>query len=86
MTMRTTDHPELLDTPLRKIFFQMPLPKPEYVKWINIMETRRNFEDDLRMAEFGAIPEHVEGDTIIFDDIQELETKRYTPVTYATGR
>ena len=85
MTMRTTDHPELLDTPLRKIFFQMPLPKPEYVKWCNIMETRRNFEDDLRMAEFGAVPEHVEGDTIIFDDVQELETKRYTPVTYAMG-
>ena len=85
MAMFTTDHPELLDTPLRKIFFQMPLPKAEYSRWINMMTTRRNFEDELRMAEFGELGPHVEGDTIVFDDVQELETKRFTPITFTGG-
>lgn len=85
MAMYTHDHPELLDTPLRKIFFQLDLPKSEYIQWINNVETRRNFEDELRMAEFGEVPEHVEGDTIIFDDAIEGETKRFTPITFAMG-
>lgn len=85
MAMFTTDHPELLDTPLRKIFFQLELPKAEYIRWINNMETRRNFEDELRMAEFGEVPEHVEGDTIVFDDAIEGETKRFTPITFSMG-
>lgn len=85
MAMFTTDHPELLDTPLRKIFFQLNLPPAEYIRWIKNIPTRRNFEDELRMAEFGPIPEHVEGDTIIFDDAIEGETKRFTPITFAMG-
>ena len=85
MSMRSSDFPELLDTPLRKIFFQMELPRAEYPSWVNIVETRRNFEDDLRMAEFGAVPAAVEGDVIIYDDAQELQTKRYTPELFALG-
>src|SRR3972149_7060653 len=58
MAMRSSDFPELLDTPLRKIFFlSLENSRPEYQRWINIVETKRPFEDDLRMAEFGSIPQ-----------------------------
>lgn len=84
--MRTTDHPELLDTPLRKIWFRALQNTPaEYVQWMNIVETRRAFEDDLRMAEFGTVPKHVEGDTPLFEDALEGSTKRYEPDEYVMG-
>lgn len=84
--MRSTDHPELLDTPLRKIWFRAVQNTPaEYVRWVNIVETRRSFEDDLRMAEFGAVPKHVEGDTPLFEDALEGTKKRYTADEYAMG-
>ncbi len=84
--MRTTDHPELLDTPLRKIWFRAVQNTPaEYVRWVNIVETRRSFEDDLRMAEFGTVPSHVEGDTPLFEDALEGTTKRYTADEFAMG-
>ena len=84
--MRTADFPELLDTPLRKIFFLAFKDTPaEYSRWINIVETRRAFEDDLRMAEFGSVPEHSEGSGIIFEDALEGSTKRYTPREYVLG-
>src|SRR3990172_1542306 len=75
MAMRSSDFPELLDTPLRKIFFlSLENSRPEYQRWINIVETKRAFEDDLRMAEFGSIPQHTEG-----------STKRYAPLEYVGG-
>lgn len=84
--MRSTDHPELLDTPLRKIWFRALQNTPaEYVRWINIVETRRAYEDDLRMAEFGNVPAHVEGDTPLFEEALEGGTKRYTPDEYVLG-
>ena len=84
--MRSTDFPELLDTPLRKIWFRALQNTPaEYVRWINIVETRRAFEDDLRMAEFGNVPKHVEGDTPLFEDALEGSTKRYEADEYVMG-
>jgi len=84
--MRTSDFPELLDTPLRKVFFLSLKQVPaEYSRWINIVETRRNFEDDLRMAEFGAIGQHVEGTVPKFEEALEGDTKRYTPLEFAHG-
>jgi len=72
MAMRSSDFPELLDTPLRKIFFlSLENSRPEYQRWINIVETKRAFEDDLRMAEFGSIPQHTEGSTPLFEDAIE---------------
>lgn len=86
MAMRTGDHPELLDTPLRKIFFLALKDTPaEYPRWINIVDTQRNFEDDLRMAEFGSVPEHTEGNAVLFEKAVEGTTKRYTPSEYALG-
>lgn len=84
--MRTGDHPELLDTPLRKIFFLAVKDTPaEYVRWINVVETKRNFDDDLRMAEFGSVPQHTEGDTPLFEDALEGGTKRYTALEHSLG-
>jgi hypothetical protein len=84
--MRSSDFPELLDTPLRKIFYlSLKSTPPEYVRWVNIVETKRAFEDDLRMAEFGAIPQHTEGDSVLFEDALEGSTKRYTPNPFALG-
>jgi hypothetical protein len=84
--MRTGDHPELLDTPLRKIFFLALKDTPaEYQRWINIVETKRNFEDDLRYAEFGTVPAHTEGDTPLFEDAIEGGTKRYQPLEHSLG-
>lgn len=86
MAMRASDFPELQDTPLRKIWFMAVDESPaEYSRWINIVQTRRAFEDDLRMAEFGQVPEHVEGNVPLFEDAIEAETRRYTPKEYVLG-
>src|SRR3970282_1285495 len=86
MAMRSSDFPELLDTPLRKIFFlSLENSRPEYQRWINIVETKRAFEDDLRMAEFGSLPQHTEGSTPLFEDAIEGTTKRYSPLEYVGG-
>ena len=86
MVMRASDFPELSDTPLRKIFFLATRQTPaEYQSWVNIVQTRRAFEDDLRMAEFGTVPQHVEGDTPLFEDAIEAETRRYTPLEFSLG-
>lgn len=86
MAMRSSDFPELLDTPLRKIFYlSLKSTPPEYVRWVNIVETKRAYEDDLRMAEFGSIPQHTEGDSVLFEDALEGSTKRYTPLPFALG-
>lgn len=84
--MRVADFPELMDTPLRKIFFMAVDDVPaEYPRWVNLVETRRNFEDDLRMAEFGTVPQHAEGSVVLFEDALEGQTKRYTPLEFALG-
>jgi hypothetical protein len=84
--MRTSDFPELLDIPLRKIFFlSLQDTPPEYVRWINIVETKRNFEDDLRMAEFGNAAQMAEGSAVLFEDAIEGSTKRYTPLEFTHG-
>ena len=84
--MRTSDHPELLDTPLRKIFFlAVEAVRAEYPSWINIWDTNRAFEDDLRMAEFGFIPQVAEGEAVQFQRALEGGTKRYEPLEFAGG-
>jgi len=84
--MRSTDHPELLDIPLRKIFFLAVQQVPaEYPNWANIVETGRSFDDDLRMAEFGQVPFKTEGDTVQFEAANEGATRRYEADEYALG-
>lgn len=86
MVMRTSDFPELLDTPLRKVWFDYLKNTPaEYPRWINVVETSLPFEDDLRMAEFGGVSQHTEGDTPTFEDAGYGTTKRYEPLEYSHG-
>lgn len=86
MVMRTSDFPELLDTPLRKVWFDYLKNTPaEYSQWINTVETSRPFEDDLRMAEFGVVSQHTEGSTPTFEDAGYGTTKRYEPLEYSHG-
>ena len=86
MAMRASDFPELQDTPLRKIWFlAVDEAPPEYKQWTNIFRSKRAFEDDLRMAEFGAVPEHTEGNVPLFEDALENETRRYTPREFVLG-
>lgn len=84
--MRTTDFPELLDTPLRKIFFmKYKDTPPEYKGWINTFTTKRKYEDDLRMAEFGSVPQHTEGNAVLFEPALQGTTKRYEPEEFVLG-
>lgn len=86
MAMRASDFPELQDTPLRKIWFLAVDETPaEYRSWVNIFQSRRAFEDDLRMAEFGPVPEHTEGNVPLFEDALEENTRRYTPKEFVLG-
>lgn len=86
MAMRASDFPELQDTPLRKIWFLAVDESPaEYSQWINISTSKRAFEDDLRMFEFGQVPEHTEGNVPLLEDAGEAETRRYKPKEYVLG-
>ena len=57
----------------------------EYARWINISHTERNFEDDLRYSEFGAVPQVAEGALSYMDIAREGTTKRYQPLEYKLG-
>lgn len=84
--MRSSDHPQILDTPLRKIFFMGAKNTPmEYGRWIKIGYTKRNFEDDLRYAEFGAVPQVAEGAVPFMDIAREGSLKTYTPLEFKLG-
>ncbi len=84
--MRSINHPEILDTPLRKIFFMSAREVPrEYTRFMNLFSTTRNFEDDLRYSEFGAVPQVAEGGLPFMDEAREGGTKRYQPLEYKLG-
>lgn len=84
--MRTPDHPEILDTPLRKIWFMAADEVPaEYPRWVNRFRTSRNFEDDLRYSEFGSVPQVAEGSVPVMDEAREGGTKRYQPLEFKLG-
>lgn len=84
--MRSSDHPQILDTPLRKIFFMGAKNTPmEYARWIRIGRTKRNFEDDLRYSEFGAVPQAAEGSVPFMDIAREGGLKTYTPIEFKLG-
>jgi len=85
--MRSTDHPNILSgIPLRKIFYGAAKDVPmEYGRWVNIGYTKKNFEEDLRYAEFGAVPQVAEGAVPFMDVVTEGSLKRYTPLEFKLG-
>lgn len=84
--MRSIDHPELLDIPLRKIFYMSAKDTPmEYARFMNLSHTERNFDDDLRYSEFGAVPQVAEGAVPMMDIAREGGTKRYQSLEFKLG-
>lgn len=86
MAMRTDNFSELLDTPLRKVFFMDGKVVPqEHQRWINVDSIDRAFEDDYKVTGLGAVPGKLESESILFEDAVEGSTKRYTPTPFALG-
>jgi hypothetical protein len=86
MAMRQSGFAELLDTPLRKVFFLFLKEVPtEHGRWINKASISRAYEDDYIVSEFGAVPSKVEGASVQFEDAVEGSTKRYQPTPYGLG-
>jgi hypothetical protein len=54
---------------LRKVIFESFTYMPtEYDKFLNVGSSRRQYEEDYRMAGFGDVPQKPEGSSIIYDD------------------
>ena len=86
MAMRTDGFAELLDTPLRRVFFLEGENAPsEYTRWANTINMSRNFEDDHEISGLGAVPSKAQGGSITFEDAVAGSTKRYQPTPYALG-
>lgn len=78
---------ELYGPGLRKLFFDkfMGLPT-EYDKLFNILSSQRAYEEDLKIAGLGAMPEKAQGASIVYDDFIQGDTKvRYTHKSFALG-
>ena len=84
--IRATDHPELVDIPLNEVFhLTLAETPPEYSRWINVEDTDMQFEDSIKISEFGSVPDKAEGALVQFEDIQSSSTKRITPIEVALG-
>jgi len=86
--MRQDDFQRLsgIGIPLSKVFFlEYAAAPPEYADWINIKETGKAIEEDIRMAEFGAVPELADGSVPLFQSAIEGEVYRYRPVLFSLG-
>ena len=86
MAMRTDNFAELLDTPLRRVFYREGVDAPmEHQRWANVFNMSRNFEDDYEVSGLGAVPSKAEGGSVTFSDAVSGGTKRYQPTPYALG-
>ncbi len=86
MAMRQSGFAELLDTPLRKVFFDFLKQVPtEHGRWINKNSISRAFVDDYIVSELGAVPTKAEGASVQFEDAVEGSTKRYQPNPFGLG-
>ena len=84
--IRSTDHAELLDTPLNEVFhLHLKEVPPEYTSWINVESTDVAFEDSIKISEFGSVPTLAEGALVQFENISSSSTKRITPAEFALG-
>lgn len=83
--IRSTDHPELLDIPLSKVFSLPFKAKPEYTRLFSVETTSMAYEDSIKHTEFGPIPEKAEGALTQFENIVSSDVKRITPLEFAMG-
>jgi len=76
--IRTSNFAPLLAPGLRKIFFDKFNELPtEYDKIANVSTSKRNYEEDYRMAGFGLWADKAEGASIVYDELIPGQTKRY---------
>lgn len=84
--IRASDDANLLDVSLSKVFFRFLKDVPtEYSRWINVQGMDRNWEDMMKAAAFGTLPEKSEGALIQFENIETSSTKRIQTKEFALG-
>jgi hypothetical protein len=91
--MRTANFANLVKPGLRKVTVETTRQVPkEFRQVFNVIngpnpggEAGRNYFDDLQVAPLGTYVGKPEDETIQYDRIQEVNTVRYTPYTYALG-
>jgi hypothetical protein len=84
--MRQSDFSSILAPGLRKVFFlHMKEVPTEYSRWINIVSSKRAYEDDHKISEFGTVPEKTEGQSVAFEAAIAASTRRYTHRPFALG-
>lgn len=85
-SFKTSDASELLEPGLKEIFLNRFRRHPEeYTRWMNVLGSGRNFEEDLTFAGFGTVPEKSEGEPVDFEDPIQGDLKRFTHKEYALG-
>src|SRR5262245_5839011 len=66
-------------------FLDLQMREEEYSKIFNLEDSTQAFEDEIELAGTGMMPEKPEGSAVVYDDMIQGGTKRYTHQTYATG-
>lgn len=76
----------LLAPGLRSIFFKnLKIRKTEYTQWINVLKSKRAYEDEYKMAGLGQMMQKGEGEVYTMDEPLAGDTLRFTHLTYALG-
>jgi phage major head subunit gpT-like protein len=86
MTTLSSNIPELVMAGLNMVIFEKYESYPEQFSRIyNVLESSKQYEDDVTMTGLGVFPVKPEGSSIVYDDPMRGFSKRYTHVTYALG-
>lgn len=86
MTMFRGAFSNLLAPGYRKVVFESYKEKPlEANRLVNMGRSGRAYEEDFNIAGFGTLVEKVEGSKVTYQDILQLNPKRYVFTTYALG-
>jgi hypothetical protein len=84
--IRASDDANLLDVALSKVFYRFLADVPtEHSRWINVERMDRAWEDYMKAAAFGTVPQKDEGALIQFENIATSDTKRIETVEFALG-
>lgn len=86
MAMRTGAFSYLLAPGQRKVFFNSLKQLPtEYTSFLNVENSSRAYEDDLRMAGLGGVLEKPEGTATQYAEAVQGEQKRYNHLSFGLG-
>jgi phage major head subunit gpT-like protein len=86
MPANTGSFPKLLETNIRKYFFdRYNLQPKEYTTIFNVINTDLHHLDDHTVAPIGAATAKTEGNSVTYADLTDGYDKKYTPTGYAIG-